>query len=297
MTETGQTEEAEATAGEAGAAAASPDKTGEQTTQGEGDAGASQERAAAAAADGEKKMDETQRARFAAEYAEAGNYVRHYSTVRATLTTFLLTAGIAAFSAYVDKDAVDRVESTEFFVVVGHLFLSLSLFVCILFSFRSTHMRLYQKRLWEFSNGAKSPAGECRKFPAGYGEIKIRHTLSRVVIDPLNHLLLLIVALTSCFFMAYTPLEDAPRADWWMGLYFWSIYVAVVGIELWCVLGVARFFAKVWIAISKSVDAKRLWRLIPTADKIGIVIGIAIAVVLYWKFSERLADIIGRLGP
>ena len=36
-------------------------------------------------------------------YSEYGNQIRHFSTTRSALTTFLLTVGMTAFATYLDK--------------------------------------------------------------------------------------------------------------------------------------------------------------------------------------------------
>src|SRR5262245_34599535 len=57
------------------------------------------------------KLPLNDEARFKVEYKEVGDYIRHYSTVRSALTTFLLTAGVATFSAYYHQQ-----QTSPFFV-------------------------------------------------------------------------------------------------------------------------------------------------------------------------------------
>ncbi len=41
--------------------------------------------------------------RFKIEYSEVADFIRHYSTVRSALTSFLVTVGLAAFATYAEK--------------------------------------------------------------------------------------------------------------------------------------------------------------------------------------------------
>lgn len=85
--------------------------------------------------------------RFKVDYAEVGDLIRHYSTVRSALTTFLLTVSVGSFVAY-HKDS-----SHSFLLVVGYLFLLVSAAACLVFSYRTESATLYQKALWKWSNG------------------------------------------------------------------------------------------------------------------------------------------------
>ena len=69
--------------------------------------------------------------RYKLEYKELGDSIRHFSTVRAALTTFLCTAGLTSFAV------LTRAESGGIYLFgLGILFLGGAVFVCLSFSRR-----------------------------------------------------------------------------------------------------------------------------------------------------------------
>lgn len=98
--------------------------------------------------------------RFPVDYSERGNLARHYSNVRSALTTFLLTVGLAAFTAYFHD------ETSTFFIVIGILLLVGSVFVCFEFSYRTEESIVYWKRLWEWAKSEPQGAGAAVQPPA-----------------------------------------------------------------------------------------------------------------------------------
>jgi hypothetical protein len=65
-------------------------------------------------------------------YSEMGNEIRHYNTIRTSLSTFLLTVSVTAFCTYLRPD-----EHHEFMVVVGYLFSAAAVISSWFFSYRS----------------------------------------------------------------------------------------------------------------------------------------------------------------
>jgi len=124
--------------------------------------------------------------RFKVEYAEVGNLIRHFSNVRSALTTFLLTVGVAAFSAYFQQPQ----SPSCYFLVVGGLFLVISVAVCLVFSYRTERMSLYQTELWKWSNGDAPYASG--NYPAGFKSHKPSpwELLARMRNDPMNWFLI-----------------------------------------------------------------------------------------------------------
>lgn len=83
--------------------------------------------------------------RFKLHYRDLSDTVRHFSTVRSTLTTFLLVVGAAALGF-----AKARPES-GFAFPAAVLFLLLAAVVCLVFSYRTEKFILRMKILWNWS--------------------------------------------------------------------------------------------------------------------------------------------------
>lgn len=65
-------------------------------------------------------------------YTEMGNEIRHFNTIRTSLTTFLMTVSVTAFCTYLRPE-----QHHEFMVVVGYLFSAAAVVSCWFFSFKS----------------------------------------------------------------------------------------------------------------------------------------------------------------
>jgi len=65
-------------------------------------------------------------------YSEMGNEIRHFNTIRTSLTTFLLTVSVTAFCTYLRPE-----QHHEFMVIVGYLFSAAAVVSCWFFSFKS----------------------------------------------------------------------------------------------------------------------------------------------------------------
>jgi hypothetical protein len=76
-------------------------------------------------------------------YKEYGDEMRHFSTVRSALTTFLVTVSLAAFSAYFNKS-----QSHPFLVAAALVFAAAAIAVCLEFSRRTSKAYLRRKRIW-----------------------------------------------------------------------------------------------------------------------------------------------------
>lgn len=77
-------------------------------------------------------------------YKEYGDEMRHFSTVRSTLTAFLMTVSLAAGSAYFNKS-----QSHPFLIVAATVFAVAAVAVCIEFSRRTSKSYLRRKRIWD----------------------------------------------------------------------------------------------------------------------------------------------------
>ncbi len=141
---------------------------------------------------------------FSAEFKEVGDAIRHFSTTRSALTTFLLTVGLGAFAAY-----FHRQQTSPFFVAAGFTFLTASLVVCFRFSYLTERYRLYQRQLWVDAKSTTLP----QDFPAGARDFHppSRHVLAKMQRDSMNWLLSSVVAVLVIGF-AITALFRDPSA-------------------------------------------------------------------------------------
>jgi hypothetical protein len=160
--------------------------------------------------------------RFKAEYKDVGDYIWHYSTVRSALTTFLLTAGVATFSAYYHQQ-----QTSPFFVVAGHLFLVVSAYVCLVFSYRTEHANMYQTALWKWSEDISEG------YPGGFKRYKPEESVWKHVWfkDPINFALITVILGVLVSFWVVT----AANAD-----HFARAVIAVLALFA-CVAAVAIF--------------------------------------------------------
>lgn len=84
-------------------------------------------------------------------YKEYSDEMRHFSTVRSTLTAFLMTVSLAAGSAYFNKS-----QSHPFLIVAAAVFSLAALAVCLEFSRRTSMSYLRRKRIWDHLAKGKS---------------------------------------------------------------------------------------------------------------------------------------------
>jgi hypothetical protein len=118
-------------------------------------------------------------------YKEYGDQIRHFSTVRSGLTTFLVTVSLAAFSAYLGK-----IPSDPFLMVAGMILLMTAILACLTFSFRTEKAVLRYKEVWTYLNGERSM--DVERFPTF--RPKVFAIWLRVAKDPMNWLLVLATA-------------------------------------------------------------------------------------------------------
>lgn len=91
--------------------------------------------------------------RYKLEYAEVGNLRRHYSVVRSSLTTFCMTAALAAFGSY-----FSQTPRPSFLIYVGFFMLVAGSMACVAFSIRSERANLYMGELWTWFESDTQPA-------------------------------------------------------------------------------------------------------------------------------------------
>ena len=91
-------------------------------------------------------------------YKEYGDQIRHFSTVRSALTTFLLTVSLGSFAAYFNKSQMH-----PFLIAAGLIFLFAAVFTCLTFSFRTEKAVIRFKAIWKYLNHEKQI--NCNKLP------------------------------------------------------------------------------------------------------------------------------------
>ena len=138
----------------------------------------------------QKKLDDIQMATARMAYSEYGSQIRHFSTVRSALTTFLVTAGMTALAGYIDKQY-------PFLYWAGLIFAAAAVIVCGWFSMLTEKHVLLYKGAWNQIKGA-APGGET--------------TFGRMAIDPMNWLLILAAAGFMWFAATHYPQPPAGRS-------------------------------------------------------------------------------------
>lgn len=125
-------------------------------------------------------------------YKEYSDEMRHFSTVRSALTTFLVTVTLAALSAYFNKS-----QSHPFLVAAAVIFALAAIAVCLEFSRRTSKAYLRRKRIWNyFAKGGLAIALEDPKCPSK------TETVGTMLKDPTNYFLLIglaLIALAFCY--------------------------------------------------------------------------------------------------
>jgi hypothetical protein len=131
--------------------------------------------------------------KYKLEYAEVSNLRRHYSIVRASLTTFALTVSLAGFANYWSSDG-----KPPFLIFIGIFMLLAATFTCFTFSYASERANLYTEDLWRwFGADLQDPPPNFQNFrPSAF---KVFPQMFR---DEMNWAMLIAVALTigACYF-------------------------------------------------------------------------------------------------
>jgi hypothetical protein len=91
--------------------------------------------------------------KYKLEYAEVGNLRRHYSVVRSGLTTFCMTASLAALASY-----ISQTPQHSFLAFVGIFMLVAASVACLVFSYRCERANLYLRELWRWFEDATPKA-------------------------------------------------------------------------------------------------------------------------------------------
>lgn len=143
---------------------------------------------------------------FLMEYQEVANFIRHFSSVRYALVSFLATVGLATFFIYFQTST-----KYGFLIVAGHVMLFTAIGVCLYFSWETERSHRYLTQVWGWFNG------ERRKEPIGWKNFgkketkgerkeinkKIRENMSK---DPMNWLCTVVAFLILAAFWLFNVL-------------------------------------------------------------------------------------------
>lgn len=132
--------------------------------------------------------------RFKLEYKKLDDDIRHYSTTRSALTSFLMTVGLTLL-AYSFSNSYPSHPS--FLWITGLLVLFAAVYVCLEFSRRTERSLIHQKGLWEWSKTMASPYPTRPDIlrPAGR-----RAVIGAMIADLMNVGLILVVILIIVIF-------------------------------------------------------------------------------------------------
>jgi len=128
--------------------------------------------------DNTKSKNVEAKEKYLMEYQEVGNFIRHCSSVRSAVVSFLITVACAAFAAYFNTP-------TGFLIFVGHLMIVAALFVCLWFSYWTEKAELYLTKVWKWFDGDGPEPGGFKSFKGGC------ETSGKVLKDPMNWVLIL----------------------------------------------------------------------------------------------------------
>ena len=92
--------------------------------------------------------------RFKLEYKKLDDDIRHYSTTRSALTSFLMTVGLTLLAYSLSNSYPDH---PSFLWITGLVILCAAVYVCLEFSRRTERSLIHQKGLWDWSKTMDSP--------------------------------------------------------------------------------------------------------------------------------------------
>lgn len=90
---------------------------------------------------------------FLLEYRDVADSIRHYSTTRSALTSFLMTVGLTLLANYFSSSFPGN---PRFFSIMGFIVLIAALFVCLVFSWRTERSAIHLKALWDWATAKRS---------------------------------------------------------------------------------------------------------------------------------------------
>jgi len=134
--------------------------------------------------------------RFKLEYKKLDDDIRHYSTTRSALTSFLMTVGLTLLAYSFSNGYPDH---PRFLWLTGLLILCAAVYVCLEFSRRTERSLIHQKGLWDWSKTMASPYPTRSEILRRAGR---RAVLARMFSDLMNiGLILVLILIVVIFFL------------------------------------------------------------------------------------------------
>jgi FtsH-binding integral membrane protein len=143
--------------------------------------------------------------RFKLEYKKLDDDIRHYSTTRSALTSFLMTVGLTLLANSFNSSYLHQ---PSFLWITGLVVLCAAVYVCLEFSRRTERSMIHQKGLWDWSTTMTPPyptrSGILTK--AGRGAV-----LSEMTKDLMNvGIILVVLTIVAIFFWCKCGAPSAP---------------------------------------------------------------------------------------
>lgn len=135
-------------------------------------------------------LDLTEKYRL--EYVEAANLRRHYGVLRSGLTTFCMTASLAAFAGYFSQPL-----RPSFLAFAGFFMLLAAAIAWVVFSYRFQRANLYLRELWAWFDGTS------RNTPARFDDFAatLHEVTTQMLRDKMNWVMLAAVLVIAGAFL------------------------------------------------------------------------------------------------
>jgi hypothetical protein len=140
--------------------------------------------------------------RFQLEYKKHDDDIRHYSTTRSALTSFLMTVGLTLLAYNFSNSYPSH---PWFFPVAGFAVLFSAVYACFTFSYRTERSKLHLKALWDWATGQADPKypaypDQYPKFDSPKGELK-KEIYKKMRKDGMNPALIVVVFIIAAVFL------------------------------------------------------------------------------------------------
>ena len=136
-------------------------------------------------------------ARFRIEYRKFDEDIRHFSTTRSALTTFLLTIGLGLLASHFSKDHPGH---PVYFPILGFVVLGAAVLACIVFSWRTERSALYLNELWNWAKDNTKPYPEWKRHKDLNRDEK-KKVWDRMWADSMNKALIAVIIIIVAVFL------------------------------------------------------------------------------------------------
>jgi hypothetical protein len=130
--------------------------------------------------------------KYKLEYAEVGNLRRHYSNIRSGLTTFCMTASVAALAS-----DISRKPRSSFLAFTGLFMLLVALVTCLVFSYRTEKANVFLREIWRWLDDDTESSG-----PSRFDDFNVpfRDLFRQMLRDEMNWLMFAAFLVIACAF-------------------------------------------------------------------------------------------------